>query len=357
MPYCLTRVVFFLFLCCYLIFNGCSDFYYDREYVHESAAKEVVQDRKPVQTGPLLFPETFVDIGEENGNISYTFLFKNNGNELVDNFQLSASCGCTTVKLEPETVAPNKEGKIVLFIDQSASGQGDHLYSVQVDFKVDNKPFQVVLYLQSHNKSEILFNPKDIYIETYSDGVVTRYIKLINFRRKNFSVQNIVTASSWITCQQVPETSTDNTEIGVTLFEVNVDMSKIPDGNQESVIALLTNDEEFSQFTLPVTIKKLPQIHGIPDKIRLTKLQEDSLYVGKTTIRHCEGKPMAITDIELTPQSHLKKYTIEHDEQKNSYLINVFIDAKDILTSPNMQLTFKIINPCQRNYSIPLICP
>jgi hypothetical protein len=317
-----TKISVIEIMCCFLILSGCGGCSYNHESASEGSELQqakAVQDRKPIQCGPLLFPETLVDIGEEFGNISYSFSLKNTGNQLANNFRLSPSCGCTTVKLNTEQVAPGDEARIELYIDQSTGGQGDHLYSVTVEFKVDNSPFQVVLYLQSHNKAEILWNPNNIYIETYSDDAVVRYIKLVNHRRKNFSIQDIATGSSWITCQQVPESSADNTDTGVTLFEVSVDMSKVHDGVQESTVAFLTNDEEFSHVTFPVVIKKLPQIRGIPDRIILMKLQGDSMFVGKTTIYHCEDKPLTITDVEVTPQSCLKKYSIDHDEQKNSY--------------------------------------
>jgi hypothetical protein len=235
-----------------LIFSGCDVFSYNG---HESTTEEVTQDRKPIQSGPLLFPETFVDIGEEHGSISYSFSFKNIGNQSADNFRLSASCGCTTVKLDLEQCLPGAEGKIDLYIDQSSRGQGVHLYSVLVEFKADTKPFQVILFLQSHNTAEVLWNPKELYIETYSDDLVTRNIKLVNSRKKNLDVKNISVASPWITCQQVTETL-DNTETDVMLFETNIDMSKVSDGIQKSMIELLTDDEEFSPITFPVTIKK-----------------------------------------------------------------------------------------------------
>jgi hypothetical protein len=101
----------------------------------------------------------------------------------------------------------------------------------------------------------------------------------------------------------------------------------------------------------------MPQILGIPDKIILTKSQDDSVYIGKVTIRHCEDKFLTITDVEVTPPNCLKKYTIEHDKQKNLYSIIVLIDVGYLPSPSNVQLTFKIESPCQRSYSIPLICP
>ncbi len=61
------------------------------------------------------------DFGEvpQGNKVSYTFRFKNNGDELLEILSVSSSCGCTAALLSSKRIAPGDMGEIKAVFDSS----------------------------------------------------------------------------------------------------------------------------------------------------------------------------------------------------------------------------------------------
>jgi hypothetical protein len=75
-----------------------------------------------VFSAPAVTPEVLVyDFGDviQGDKISYTFRFKNNGDELLEISSVSSSCGCTAALLSSKRIAPGDMGEIKATFDSS----------------------------------------------------------------------------------------------------------------------------------------------------------------------------------------------------------------------------------------------
>ncbi len=161
----------------------------------------------------LVFTESthnFGEVKEQDGAVSYTFEFRNNGSEPIQIKSVQASCGCTTPQWTKESIPPGESGSITAEYNP-LNRPGKFNKSLAVSYSIEEKSMSSTLYIEGVVKPK----PKTVKDElpTAMGGLRVKY-KTFNVGKipNNESVVNRFdvyndsdTAIIWLDSMIVPE--------------------------------------------------------------------------------------------------------------------------------------------------------
>lgn len=118
--------------------------------------KKVVEARAISSVGPIItFTKEKHDFGtiEQGEKVSYSFVFKNEGDSEIVISSATGSCGCTAPSFSKEPIKPGAEGKIdVIFDSEGKSGIVEKTVTVHSNCKPSLKTIRIVANIILPNK-------------------------------------------------------------------------------------------------------------------------------------------------------------------------------------------------------------
>jgi hypothetical protein len=109
---------FSLYLCLGILLGGCTN---KQKETRSDAENAIPLELRPTEDkqAKMVFDQPLVYLGriKEGDSISYTFHFRNKGNQPLLISSVNASCGCTTPKWSKNLVQPGKKGFIKVTFD------------------------------------------------------------------------------------------------------------------------------------------------------------------------------------------------------------------------------------------------
>jgi hypothetical protein len=202
--------------------------------------------------------------------VEYPFVFENLYMEDVHISHAYSSCGCTSVRIENQTVKTYQKGAIVAtFNTNSFYGQRGATLTVVID-----QPFYAEVQLQDRGyiRTDVDFQPGSVEFGAIDQGIGYRQIVDVNYTggSDDWKIVSIKSANPHITAKVV-ETGRNYGQATYRL-EVHVDKT-MPAGYMNDHLMLVTNDTTNQQIPVLVEGRVTPSISVSPAALFMGVLQ------------------------------------------------------------------------------------
>jgi len=123
----------------------------------------------------ISFSETMWDFGcvPKSGRVSHTYQIKNIGEDTLIIVKVRTSCGCATVPLSKQRIAPNETADMKVFFNPRKIRVGETRKKLQVISNDSSNPFTEVQFTAKIGMSSSLVKiiPSGINFDTISQGI------------------------------------------------------------------------------------------------------------------------------------------------------------------------------------------
>ncbi|HEX5270997.1 MAG TPA: DUF1573 domain-containing protein [Gemmataceae bacterium] len=218
----------------------------------------------------LSFPNPTVDVGEVRSGapLRQRFAFVNEGPGSVEITGLQASCGCVKPVLGKRSYSPGESGEVALEVLTLSQPAGEHTWRLQVAYRAGGEPRQAELTLVGRVVAEVTVQPASLVIST--EGTASHEITLTDLRDRPLSVTGVHTSSPHLT-GEVRRTAADGAGHRAVTIGLSLGAG-CPAGRHEETVVMLTDDPQYRELTMPVTvIKRAKQaVMASPASVSLT---------------------------------------------------------------------------------------
>ena len=233
-----------------------------------------------------------------------------------------ASCGCTTPRIEKETLKTYEKGAIIAHINSESSlGRQGATLTVTID-----KPFyaEVQLQVRVYVYSDVLLNPSSIGLGSVARGTAAERTISVRYRgRSDWQIVEVKSSNPHLT-GMVSETSRQGNQVSYDLKAV-LDRTT-PPGYVNDYLWLVTNDRQPKQIPVLVEGQVQPDISVSPASLFLGVVQPGQSVTKQIVVRG--QKPFRITSIRADCEC-LQATAPKDQEPKAFYLVPVTFTARD----------------------------
>jgi hypothetical protein len=208
----------------------------------------------PPARADLSFPNPTADAGEVRSGapLRQRFAFVNQGPGTVEITDLHASCGCVKPALDKRDYAPGESGEVTLEVLTLSQPAGEHTWRIQVAYRTGRESRQAELSLTGRVVAEVTVQPASLVIST--EGTASHEITLTDLRDRALSVTGVHSSSPHLT-GEVRRTAADGA--GHRTITVALSLGAgCPPGRHEETVIMLTDDPQYRELTMPVTVVK-----------------------------------------------------------------------------------------------------
>jgi hypothetical protein len=233
-----------------------------------------------------------------------------------------ASCGCTTPRIEKDTLKTYEKGAVIAHInsDRFLGNQGSTI-TVTID-----KPqyAQVQLHVKVHIFSDVLLEPSSVVLGGVAQGIsAERTISVQYTGRSDWRIVEVRSASPHLS-GTVTETSRQGGRIA---YDLKVTLSKdVPVGYLRESVWLITNDQRTKEIPVPVEGQVVGAISVSPASLFLGVVQPGQSVTKQIVVRG--QKPFRIASIRGDCEC-LQATAPKGQEPKSLYLVPITFTAGD----------------------------
>ena len=242
----------------------------------------------------LEFVESSGDAGEIKAGapLSHKFAFVNRGPEVIQITGVESSCGCLTPRLEQRTFQPGEHGSILVEVSTLSPAPGPHTWQVKLTCQTGAKFSEVPLRLTARLVREILIEPAALNM--FVDGPMQTQLRLTDPRSKPLQLQEVHSTLPGLKARLTGQ-ERDNFGHPVYKVELMVD-DNIAEGRHEEFVSLFTNDSDYREIKVPVTIVKRSRqrVTATPSRIELSLRSGASLPGRTVLIRDRENQEVEV---------------------------------------------------------------
>jgi hypothetical protein len=256
----------------------------------------------------LEFVEPSADAGEVKAGapLSHQFTFVNRGPEVVEITGIESSCGCLTPRLDRRTFQPGEHGSILVEVNTLSPAPGPHTWQVKLSCRTatDDPPstthhsgltthqWEIPLRLTARLVREIVVEPAAINM--FVDGPMQTELRLIDLRSKPLQLQEAHATAPGLQARLAGQ---ERDASGHLVSKVQLMIAgDIADGRHEEFVSLFTNDPDYREIKVPVTIVKRPRqrLSATPSRIELPLHPGASLPARMVLIRDRENQEVEV---------------------------------------------------------------
>src|SRR5207249_836231 len=200
----------------------------------------------------LEFRASSADAGEVKAGapLSHKFAFVNRGLEVIQITGVESSCGCLIPRLEQRTFQPGEHGSILVEVSTLSPAPGPHTWQVKLTCQTGAKFSEVPLRLTARLVREIIIDPAAVNM--FVDGPMQTQLRLTDTRTKPLQLHEVHSTLPGLQ-SELAGVERDNFGHPVYKVELMVD-DNIAEGRHEEFISLFTNDPDYREIKVPVTI-------------------------------------------------------------------------------------------------------
>ena len=218
----------------------------------------------------LEFTSTILDKGEVRAGppLSHRFTFTNQGSANVEITEIQTSCGCLTPQLSRRQYSPGEKGSVVVEINTLSPTPGPHAWQVKLTCRVGDTIQEIPLVVKARLIREILVEPAAVTM--YVDSPIQSEIRLTDLRSQPLSIEAVDTSAPGLQARLVGEEPDASGRL-VRKIQLQV-KDDFPEGRHEEALRIYSNDPNYREIKVPVTIVKRPRqrVSATPGRIELT---------------------------------------------------------------------------------------
>jgi hypothetical protein len=214
----------------------------------------------PAARADLSFANPAVSVGEVRSGtpLRQRFAFVNDGPGHVEILDLQPSCGCVRPKLDKRSYAPGERGELMLEVHTLSQPAGENVWRLRVSYRAAGEPRTADLIVRGRIVAEVMVRPAVLTI--FTEAVAAHEIRLTDLRSRPLIVTGVSTSApflkgefkGWVTVAGLAVVGQEAI-IGLSLG------ADCPDGRHEETVTISTDDPEYRELTVPVTVIKRPK--------------------------------------------------------------------------------------------------
>jgi hypothetical protein len=249
----------------------------------------------------LEFTTTLVDKGEVRAGaaLSHKFTFVNRGPNEVEITDIQSTCGCITPRLAVRRYSRGEHGSITVEINSLSPAPGPHSWVVKLFCREGNVVNEIPLQVKANLRREIIVEPAAVNM-VVSAGVQSE-IRLTDLRAQPLAIVAVDTSAPGLSAKITGE-ERDPAGHLVRRIQLQV-LDSFPEGKHEESLRLYTNDPEYGEIKVPVTILKSPRQKLIASPGRVELIAGSGLPSSSRTIliRDRDNQPV---EVEAVTSDH-----------------------------------------------------
>lgn len=202
----------------------------------------------------LTFAAPMADAGEVRSGVplAHRFAFRNTGPLPVEITEVRGSCGCLTPKLEARLLQPGEEGAVQLSVNTLGQAAGPHRWKVTLTYRTGDTVFVTPLQFTARVVTEVSVQPASLTV--FADQPVTQDLVLSDRRPRPLAVTEVRATSPTI---QAAVAGEYRDPAGRLVRRIRVQVSSdCPEGRHDETICLETDDPQYTELRVPVTVVK-----------------------------------------------------------------------------------------------------
>ena len=202
----------------------------------------------------LFLPEVRWDFGylPQGGTVSHIFQVKNIGEDTLLIIRVRPGCGCTTVPLFKDRLAPKETADLEVVFDSDKIRPGKTSKSIQIISNDPTKPLEELHFTANvrDTNSLVKFTPEQIYFDTVRQEKETKQTLMVeNICQENLSVKLVEEPKGFVDLN-VPRRSLKPGE----KMEITLGLKKnVPVGGYRTSVTLDFENSKVVRVTIPVS--------------------------------------------------------------------------------------------------------
>jgi hypothetical protein len=142
----------------------------------------------------IFLPDTKWDFGyvPKGGSVTHTFQVKNIGEDTLIIVRVRPGCGCTSVPLSKDRLAPNETANLEVIFDSEKIKEGKTSKSIQIISTDPTKPFQDLSFTARVGElnSVVKLTPEEVFFDTvHGEKTVERSLTVENISQETLYVE------------------------------------------------------------------------------------------------------------------------------------------------------------------------
>jgi hypothetical protein len=213
----------------------------------------VLAQNENLSRARIFLPNTRWDFGyvSKGGSVSHIFQVKNIGEDTLIIVRVRPGCGCTTVPLFKDRLAPDETADLEVIFDSEKIRPGKTSKSIQITSSDPTKPFEELHFTANVGDTNSLVKliPEQIYFDTIRHGKETkRTLTVENISQEKLSVELV-------------DVSTDFVDLNIQRHslkpgeksEITLELKKnAPEGSFRASFTLDFENSKMARVTVPV---------------------------------------------------------------------------------------------------------
>jgi hypothetical protein len=245
----------------------------------------------------LTLNQASVDLGEVRAGLplAQRFNFRNQGPEKIEITDLRGSCGCLRPQLDKRVFEIGEEGSLTVRVNTLGQPSGPHRWQVRMTYSAGNRVYVIPVQLTARIVTEISIQPASLTV--FADRPVAYDLLLTDLRPNALAIKGVQASSPQMTAGVVGDF---HDAAGHAVRKLRLEIAgDYPEGRHDEIVEILTDDPEYHQLRVPVTvIKRQPQALIVsPNHLSLQVPEGRSLASQMVVLRDHESRQIAIDEV------------------------------------------------------------
>lgn len=202
----------------------------------------------------LKFVTTIRERGEVRAGVPLkeSFAFTNDGAESIKILEVRSTCGCLAPRVDKQEIAPGERGEVLVEVNTLSQPAGHHNWATRVRYQVNGTARETVLELIAKLTTDVTVEPAALVLHV--NQPFTQNVLLSDRRPKTFQITRALSSTEHLT---VRVGAVGRSKDGRWCRDLQIDLAgDHPDGRFEQIVSLYTDDPEYPEIRLPVTVVK-----------------------------------------------------------------------------------------------------
>jgi hypothetical protein len=247
----------------------------------------------------LHFLEPSASAGTIQSGVSLVHRFRlvNQGDEPVEVTKLRPSCGCLKPRMKDRFVQPGAQAEIALEVNTLNQAPGDHTWTVQVEYHYGEEWYIETLRLTARIETEVSVQPAALTV--FADQPVGHEVSLTDQRPHPLEIAEVRTSSPQLRGRV---TSQFQDDLGHWVRKISLEVAAgYPEGRHDEVVDIITDDPDYGDLKVPVTVvkKSRQRLSAVPNQLTLrAAAAARSVPSWVVLVRDSSNEPVVVEGVE-----------------------------------------------------------
>jgi hypothetical protein len=252
----------------------------------------------PGARADLHFPQPEADAGVvyTGKELTHRFAFVNRGPEAVEIAEARASCGCMAPRLDKRLYQPGEGGELRLEVNTFTQPAGPHAWTVTLRCRSGGGEQEIGLRLRAQLVTEVSVQPAALIL--FTDKAVSHEFVVTDVRPRPLTVTDVRAGLPGLK-PGVGERGRDPAGHAVQKVRLAV-TEECPEGRHEEYLQLVTDDPDYRDLKVPVTVVKRPRqrLAATPGEVTLAAPPGQPVPSRIVLIRDSDDQGVVIDKVE-----------------------------------------------------------